>query len=120
MSAGFGEINILCTDLESSLAFYGDGLGLQEIERESAAVRLRMGPITLLLMPFARHPRTVTDYESEATISFDAIVDDVDGVVKRLESLGGRKVASINGGAGWAVADPDGNIIEVIGVEDSA
>ena len=119
MTAGFGEINILCTEIDASLAFYGEGLGLEEIERESAAVRLRFGPITLLLMPYARNPRTVTDYEREATISFDAIVDDVEAAVARLEGLGGRRVVAINGDEGWAVADPDGNIIEVIRAEDS-
>ena len=112
---GFGEVNVMCVDLERSLGFYRDALGLAEVAREAGAVRLSLDPITVLLLPFAEATRAADRYGSEATISFDVVVDDVDATVAALEAAGGRRTGVIDDGAGWAVADPDGNIIEVIG-----
>ena len=112
---GFGEINVLCTDLERSLGFYRDALGLEELEREAGAVRLRLGPITVLLLPIAASTRKADRYGSESGISFDVVVPDVDAAIEALEAAGGQRIDVIDDGAGWAVADPDGTIIEVIG-----
>lgn len=115
MATGFGEINVMSTDLDSALRFYRDTLGLPELEREAGAVRLGLGPITLLVLPFAESASDADGYPGRATISFDVVVEDVDAMVDALEAVGGRRIDVIDDGAGWAVADPDGNIIEVIG-----
>jgi len=114
-TVAFGEINVICRDLDAALAFYRDALGLVEVEREGDAVRLALGPVTLLLLPVATAMRDPRAYPDEATISFDLVVDDVAGTVVLLEGAGGQRIDVIDEGAGWAVADPDGNVIEVIG-----
>ena len=86
-----------------------------DVEREAGAVRLRLGPITALLLPIAASTRKADRYGSESGISFDVVVPDVDAAVEALEAAGGQRIDVIDDGAGWAVADPDGNIIEVIG-----
>ena len=110
----FGEINVICLDLEASLAYYRDALGLRDLGRENGAARLALGPVTLLLLPVAQAMRDTRDYAQEATISFDVTVDDVEATVARLEAAGGQRLDEIDG-RGWAVADPDGNPIEVLG-----
>ena len=110
----FGEINVVCVDLAGSLAFYRDALGLPELEREGGAVRLALGPVTLLLAPVAVATRDTRAYPEEATITFDVVVPDLEAAVARLEAAGGQRLDEIDGGAGWAVRDPDGNVIEVI------
>lgn len=111
---GFGEVNVVCVDVERSLAFYRDALGLEEVEREGAAIRLSIGGAFLLLLPFAARPPPPGAYPDEATISFDVIVDGLEATVSQLEEAGGVRVADLDDGQGWAVADPDGNVIEVI------
>ena len=113
-NAGFGDVNVVCVDVERSLAFYRDALGLDEVEREGVAVRLAVGSAYLLLLPFASRPRPSGAYPGEATISFDVVVDDLEATVSRLEEAGGARVVNLDDGQGWAVADPDGNVIEVI------
>lgn len=112
--AVLGEINVLCTDLERSLAFYRDALGLAETGREGGAVHLDAGPTSLLLLPFATVPRTAQEYGAEPTVSFDMLVEDADRTVDALVAAGGTRLDSLGGGRGWAVADPDGNVIEVL------
>ena len=113
-SARLGDVNVMCVHLAQSVAFYRDALGLPEVEREGTAVRLAVGGATLLLLPVATRPRRAGAYPDEATISFDVVVDDLEATVTRLEEAGGVRVAKLDGGQGWAVADPDGNVIEVI------
>ncbi len=110
----FGDVNIVCVDLGRSLAFYRDALGFPEVAREGAAVRLAVGGATLLLLPFATRPRRSGPYPEEATISFDVVVDELEATVSRLEDAGGARVTKLDEGKGWAVSDPDGNVIEVI------
>ena len=110
----FGDVNVVCIDIERSLAFYRDALGLPEVERERAAVRLAIGDATLLLLPFATRSRQLGSYPQEATITFDVVVEDLEATVSRLEEAGGARFAKLDEGQGWAVGDPDGNVIEVI------
>ena len=110
----FGDVNVVCVDLARSLAFYRDALGLPEVERDGGAVRLAIGGATVLLLPYATRPRLAGAYPDQATISFDVVVGELEATVARLEDAGGERVAKLNEGQGWAVADPDGNVIEVI------
>ena len=110
----FGDVNVVCVDLERSLAFYRDALGLRQLGQDGGAVRLAIGGATLLLLPFAIRPRPASAYPEEATISFDVVVDDLEAIVSRLEEVGGTRVAMLDQDLGWAVRDPDGNVIEVI------
>lgn len=109
-----GDVNVVCVDLERSLAFYRDALGLGEVGREVSAVHLAVGGAALVLLPFASRTRASGAYAEEATISFDVVVDDLEATILRLEEAGGTRVAKLDEGQGWAVADPDGNVIEII------
>ncbi|MDJ0792421.1 MAG: VOC family protein [Acidimicrobiia bacterium] len=113
-SVRIGEINVMCRSIDSSLDFYRDALGLHEVGREGDAVRLSDGAAFVLLLPFAQDPAPDAPYESMVTISFDVLVDDVEATVRSLEAAGGLRAASLGEGEGWAVADPDGNVIEVL------
>jgi catechol 2,3-dioxygenase-like lactoylglutathione lyase family enzyme len=117
MAARIGEINVMCTDLDAALAFYRDAMGLAEVEREGDAVRLDLGAIDLLLLPFAQE--VLKPSARTAGIGFDIIVDDID-VVDDLVGAGGTRVEPLEEGAGWVVADPDGNLIEIIEEDVSA
>jgi catechol 2,3-dioxygenase-like lactoylglutathione lyase family enzyme len=113
-STRIGEINVLCCDLDAALGFYRGALGLHEDGREGDAVRLTDGSSFVLLLPFADEPAPEAPYEQTATISFDVEVSDVARTVAALLDAGGRRVAPLGDGDGWAVADPDGNVVEVL------
>jgi catechol 2,3-dioxygenase-like lactoylglutathione lyase family enzyme len=113
-AVSFGDVNVVCVDLKRSLAFYRDALGLREVDRDGGAVRLGIGDATVLLLPFATRARPSDAYPEEATISFDVVVDDLEATVSQLEEAGGVRVTKLDEGWGWAVRDPDGNVIEVI------
>ena len=113
-AARIGEINVLCRDIDRALAFYRDGLGVREEGREGDAVRLTDGESFVLLLPFADEAASDAPYEEIATISFDVYVPDVQRTVGALEDAGGRKLTQLGDGEGWAVADADGNVVEVL------
>ena len=113
-AARIGEINVLCRDIDKALAFYREALGLREEGREGDAVRLTDGDSFVLLLPFADEAASEAPYEHVATISFDVYVADVRRTVGALEEAGGRKLTQLGDGEGWAVADADGNVVEVL------
>ena len=113
-SIRLGEINVMCRSIDSALGFYRDALGLQEVDREGDTVRLSDGVAFVLLLPFAQDPAPDAPYESISTISFDVLVDDVEATVRSLEAAGGARATSLGDDGGWAVADPDGSVIEVL------
>ena len=113
-SVRIGEINVLCRDLDSALGFYRDALGLHEDGREGDAVRLTDGSSFVLVLPFADEPAALGPYEHTATISFDVEVPDVARTVAALVDAGGRRLEQLGDEEGWAVADPDGNVVEVM------
>ncbi len=109
------------TDLERSLRFYREGLGMEVVGRdlvaatggETATLRSPGGHQLLELnwYPGARYtPGSELDH-----LAFE--VDDVDAMASRLVELGGRVVREVEHAEDYDlgyVADPDGIWIEVV------
>jgi glyoxylase I family protein len=132
---GFSHVCVSVSDLERSLAFYRDGLGLRvifdvelagsgmESATGEAGARGRMvgclvpGGVTIELLWFAhrvgreRAPRRATGFTNVALA-----VSDLDAAYAELEARGlrpGRPV-EVGGVRMLFVADPDGSAIELI------
>jgi catechol 2,3-dioxygenase-like lactoylglutathione lyase family enzyme len=110
-----GEINIICTDLDRSLAFYRDALGFEVIEQEGPAYHLRCGEARFLLLGVAESPRELRSYCQSPEFSIDLITDDLSGVVERLRRQGVNFVSEFAPSAKRAfIRDPDGLVFEII------
>lgn len=110
-----GEINIICTDLERSLAFYRDVLGFEVLAREPRACHLRCGHVDFLLLALAQSRPPNQPYGQTPEFSVDLLVDDLAAVVAEFNARGVEFVGE------WAVnatrafiRDPDGLVWEVI------
>lgn len=110
-----GEINIICFDLERSLAFYRDILGFGLVEREGIACRIRCDNTYFLLLPVAKAQNTHDSYCSKPTISFDLTVDDIEEAYKYLQEKDVEFEAEWEPGSlRFFIRDPDGLVIEII------
>lgn len=110
-----GEINILCTDLSTSLGFWRDIIGATELGEEDGAMRLQLGDDRLLLLPYAKAPAESEDYYAHARISFDLLTDDLAATVAWLEEQGVELVETFDPSAGYAIIrDPDGLLVEIV------
>ncbi len=111
-----GEVNVICTQLDRSLAFYQDALGYQFIEKEDGAVRLALGDRFLLLLPVASAPAIESPYCDRAEITFDLRTSDLATAVSHLLACNVEFERPWNSSEGYAVIkDPDGLRIEVVG-----
>jgi glyoxylase I family protein len=133
---GFSHVCVSVSDLERSLAFYRDGLGLRVIfdvelagpgmqaVTGEAGARGRMvgclvpGGVTLELLWFAHRagaapqPRPATGYTNDSLS-----VSDLDAAYAALEARGVRPLqrpVAVGGVRMFFVADPDGTAIEII------
>ena len=110
-----GETNIICTDVEKSLAFYRDILGFTFVEEDQGAVRLSLFGKHYLLLPFANHPRPTWEYGSTPQISFDLLVDDLEQAFNYLSQ---HDVAFAQewsaGDPNFMIFDPDQLVIEIV------
>lgn len=110
-----GEVNIICTNIDRSLAFYREVLGFRIMEEERGAVRLALGRMVLLLLPVAGHPAPDAPYCSRAEISFDLETDDLDTAAQHFLTHHVEFAKPWEPGAdSFVVADPDGLRIEVV------
>ncbi len=115
MRFSIGEINVICTDLERSLRFYRDVLGLEVVGREGDAYHMRLGETAFLLLPVARTAGDRTPYCATPSFSVDLIVDDIGGAVEHLMSHGVEFESQWTPGNETAfVRDPDGLVLEII------
>jgi catechol 2,3-dioxygenase-like lactoylglutathione lyase family enzyme len=139
---GFFHAGITVSDMERSLPFYRDGLGLElfwDVERDSDLVRTVVGvPFTTMRNVFLRLPqggfielleyRGVTPVPRPPGSAADPgtghlclEVRNIDDVVRRLLDLGGRSVSEVqtvpDGPRANSrlvyVADPDGWLLEL-------
>lgn len=115
MKFSAGEINIICTDLERSLAFYRDILGFTLAEREGIACRLRCDDTFFLLLPVAKSQSASEPYCSKPTVSFDLMVDDIEKANMYFKNCEVEfELEWEQGSSRFFVRDPDGLVIEII------
>lgn len=124
-----GDIHVYVTDMVAALRFWGDGLGLDVVEKELTAasgyarldfpggetsVRL-MGPVD----PWEPDARPSSG--SRPGIAFDVLTTTFDDTLVRLLEHGGRQMDEIETYEHQrlvTIADPDGNTFELIEVPD--
>ena len=126
-----GDIHVYVSDFTLALRFWADGLGLtvaeQEVSPHSAYARLDFpdsGPSLRLLGPVTPLPpesRPAPDTYPE--IRFDITASDFDGRLARLLEHGGEQRGEIDSYGGLravTIADPDGNLFELLEIEEDA
>jgi len=110
-----GELNILCTSLERSLAFYRDVIGFEVIGEDHGAMRLRCGERLILLLPFAEREGDPSPYCERAGFSVDLMVDDLPAAVRHLKHHGVRFEKEYTPeDRSIFIRDPEGLVFEVI------
>ena len=121
---GLGHLAIKVKDLDVSLDFWRDRVGLKEmhrLKREDGAtwlVYLRITDLQFLEI----FPGAATDHapgeEVNGVLHICLTIDDLDVEVARLEQAGVRIVSPVKGGLdgnrGAWIHDPDGNRIELM------
>ncbi len=122
-----GDIHIYVSDFTLGLRFWADGLGLEVAEREGDFARLDFpdGGSSLRLLsavsPWPNEQQPPPDvYPS---IRFDLTTTDFDSVLARLIEYGGRRVGEVesyNQLRAVTVADPDGNLFELLEINEPA
>jgi catechol 2,3-dioxygenase-like lactoylglutathione lyase family enzyme len=113
MKFRFGEINVVCTERERSLAFYRDVLGFEVVGEEGTAVHLRGVGLAFLLLPEASEVSPAVAYGTRATLSFDLIVEDLSQAQTYFQ--GHDVPCEGDPSAGFfVVRDPDGLCIEIV------
>jgi len=120
------HVSIAVTDVEKAKHFYGDVLGLQEIERpnfdfEGAWYKVGNQQIHLIAFPTAQTLRGTTKLSSREG-HFALRVADYDKTFRHLTSKGIEILDKRKSKSGFAqifCADPDGNLIE-LNVEQSS
>ncbi len=111
-----GETNVICTEIDRSLAFYRDALGYRFVEVEDGAIRLALGDRYLLLLPLASAPAFEAPYGERAEVSFDLHTDDLEGAAQHLAACHVAFERPWRPGAThFVIRDPDGLRIEVVG-----
>jgi catechol-2,3-dioxygenase len=110
-----GEINVICSDIERSMHFYHEILGLDLVGREGRARRLRSDHTHILLLPAAERSKSPEVYTEVPTISFDLLVDDLQSAYRHLYERGVELDSPFDPSArSFHVRDPDGLVLEVI------
>ena len=113
---GLHHISIGSSDLKKSLDFYRDLLDFELLEESSRYILIRLDPITVRLNHIEGYKSPVQN-PGEASLSFILDVDDFTDALKELEV---KKVeilkgpVMIEGGEAVLLADPDGNLIELL------
>jgi catechol 2,3-dioxygenase-like lactoylglutathione lyase family enzyme len=118
--ARIGSIMLGVRDLEASLSFYRDKLGLRVKMQEGQLALLDAGPVTLGLSP--GHVRLAPQVNGATEVVFE--VDNVRGTRQELMNRG---VAFMNEPrqvtpTAWAAhfRDPDGHLLSIFGPEGKA
>lgn len=115
MDFSLGEINVICTDLEQSIAFYRDVCGFEQGEYEGGGCHMRCGPHEILLLGVAASRATPTPYCSQPAISFDLRVNDIAAAYAHFQTHGATiDMAWEPGQPSFHVRDPDGLVLEIV------
>lgn len=116
MKFTFGEINIICRDLQRSLHFYRNLLGFTEVAEEDGAVHLRSGNQLFLLLPVAAQDAPApAPYCTVPTYSMDLTVHDLKAAYDYFQQ---NKVTIERAwkpdAVMFVIRDPDGMLWEII------
>ena len=87
------EICIDVDDVDRAVEFYGNGLGLDVVERHPDWAQLQLGEQTFWIMKLPAGPagRVSRDYRRHWTpVHLDLIVEDIDAAVERARAAGGH------------------------------
>lgn len=120
MIEGLHHVAVPVTDLERAKRFYGEVLGLEEIQRPAfdfpgAWYALGEGQLHLIVHTSPRTLRGTTEIDSRDG-HFAARVRDYDATLARLRAHGVPLKAKRVNVTPWSqiyVTDPDGNVIEL-------
>jgi glyoxylase I family protein len=108
---GFSHVCVRVSDLERSLAFYRDGLGLRVIFDPGSSVTVELLQLPAPAEP-QRRSRQATGYTN-----ISLAVSDLDAAYRALEGRGLRPLqrpVEVGGVRMFFLADPDGTPVELI------
>lgn len=110
-----GEVNIICTNLEKSLAFYRDILGFTPMIDEDGFYHMQCGTLQFLLLPVAKQSVTLAEYTAIAQFSVDLIVDDLKAAYQYFREYHVTFAMDWHEGATmFVIRDPDGLPWEIV------
>lgn len=110
-----GEINVICTSLQRSLAFYRDVLGFEPVRQEGAGWHMRNGNVRFLLLGVAANPQPVIRYCQQPEFSVDLLVDDLQDALRHFRKHKVQPMDDFDPDQDrFFVRDPDGLVFEII------
>ena len=110
-----GETNIICSDLETSLRFYQNVLGFEEVEHDDGAIRMKFSGQYYLLLPVAKPSSKRNEYCTFPEDSLDILVDDMKEAVAHFQTHNVKFIRPYKEGEKWVIiCDPDGLVMEVM------
>lgn len=112
--ATIGEINIVCSSIEASLAFYRDVLGFKQLSEDQGCWHMSFNGVPFLLLPFAQPNNERPVYMSVPAISIDLVVADL-GVARSFLSSKNVEIIDDSQDEGcFFIRDPDGLVLEIV------
>ncbi|MCA9888922.1 MAG: VOC family protein [Anaerolineae bacterium] len=116
MNFSFGEINIICTNLDRTLHFYRDVLGFTPTTDEEGFYHMKFGGNQFLLLPIASQPLPESPYGSMAGCSLDLQVGDLKAAYDYFVEQGVTIDTPWQPGKSmFVIRDPDGLPWEIVG-----
>lgn len=122
--SGFGHLALKVQNLEASLAFYRDKLGLKEMTRllndrgEAWIVYVRITDTSFLELFPSDHPGRAADAAAVGVNHICFSVEDIEATAARFAAAGVSLTSPIqtglDGNRGAWIEDPDGNRIELM------
>lgn len=117
ITRGVHHVSLCSRDLARARAFYGELLGLPEIERPALGIPgvwYQAGPVQLHVIVTAGSEDHASQSLTPLANHIAFAIDDYEGVAQRLEQTG-HAVVGLGADAGQLfLHDPDGNTIELI------
>lgn len=116
MQFTFGEINIICSDLEKSLHFYRDILGFTPTTDDEGFYHLQFGGNHYLLLPIAHPNEKTAPYGSIPQFSMDLMAENLEEAFTYFKENGVTFAKEWQAGAAmFVIRDPGGLPWEIIG-----